>query len=623
MNGPGLPLDTPALDTPALDTPTVASPAAGVPPPGASPRVEAALFRRLRLCETRAHLRQLMTTARLRTVLVVGLSLFFWCGLFALFYFGFSLLSQNLASPGEALHAQAVEFVFHLFFASLNVMLVLSSGIIVYGGLFASAETRFLLTTPARPERIVLHKFQEATLFSSWGFFLLASPLTLAYGLSIGAPWHFYALLAPLIVSFVYIPCVIGALCCLTLVDKLAHVRLTAVAVVAGVSLVAAAAAIWETVGVREGELFDVRFYHETMRKFRFTREEWLPSSWLSDALIDAGQPRPKIPLPLEHTPVVRALESLWLLAANALMGRLLLTFVAKRSYRRAFSQLECRPRRPRRANSAVIDGVAGWLLRPLPGPVRILLLKDWRLLRRDPVQWSQFLIFFGLLGLYFMNVDQFSVSAGDINRATWVNLVSFLNLAVVGLILSTFTTRFIYPMLSLEGRRFWVLGLMPVSRETIVWSKFVFAALGSWMPCAALVLASDLMLRVSPLVVGIHQLTTVLLCLGLAALAVGLGATMPNFRETSPSKIAAGFGGTLNLVLSAVYIIVIVSLTALPCHFKLIAEPGGPGSTLLSSEYLDLWLIVGAGLAVAVGLVTTIVPLRRGVRAFDRLEFH
>ncbi|QDT69131.1 hypothetical protein MalM25_20590 [Planctomycetes bacterium MalM25] len=601
-----------------------AKPVAGEPtPPGdLDSRREAELFWRLRLTETRALLRQLMDTARLRTLLVIGLSLFFWVGLFALFYSGFVFLNNSIAPPGEPFHAKTVEFVFHLFFASLNVMLVFSSGIILYGGLFSSAETRFLLTTPAREERIVLHKFQEATLFSSWGFFLLASPLTLAYGISVGAPWHYYALIGPLILAFVYIPCVVGALCCLLLIYKLAHVRLTIVAIVAGLSMAAAAAAVWDTVGARDDQMFDGKFFNETVRKFRFTREEWLPSSWLSDGLIDAAQKQPELPMPLTETPVIRSLLSLALLASNALMGRLVLTTVAGRAFRGAFSQLECRPRRTRKAGAAWIDRLAEWVLTPFPPTVRLLLLKDWRLLRRDPVQWSQFLIFFGLLGLYFLNVDQFTVTAGDINHATWVNLVSFLNLAVVGLILSTFTTRFIYPMLSLEGRRFWVLGLMPISRETIVWSKFVFAALGSWAPCSLLILVSDLMLRVEPLVVGIHQLTTVLLCVGLAALAVGLGAMMPNFRESSPSKIAAGFGGTLNLVLSAIYIIVIVALTALPCHFKLIAGSTSITSELLSEEYLNLWLVLGAGLAVALGLVTTLAPLMRGVKAFKQLEF-
>ncbi len=590
---------------------------------GVDPRREAQLFVRMRLTEVRAHLRQLMDTARLRTLLVITLSALFWVGLFVLFYYGFQFLESCIAKPGDPIHARTVEFIFHLFFASLNVMLIFSSGIILYGGLFSSAETRFLLTTPAREERIVLHKFQEATLFSSWGFFLLASPLTLAYGISVDAPWHYYVLIGPLILSFVYIPCVLGGLSCLLLVYKLAHVRLTIVAVIAGISLLAAFAAIWDTVGIRSDELFDNRFFSDTIQKFRFTRTEWLPSSWLSDGLIDAAQQRPKLPTALAETPVVRALLSLALLTSNSLMGRLIFTAVARRSYRKAFSQLECRPRASRRAAASWLDRSAEWLLSPLPRAMRLLLIKDWRLLRRDPVQWSQFLIFFGLLGLYFLNVDQFSVTTGDIDRATWVNLVSFLNLAVVGLILSTFTTRFIYPMLSLEGRRFWVLGLMPVSRETIVWSKFVFASVGSWGPCSLLILLSDLMLQVSVKVVAIHQLTTVLLCLGLAALAVGLGATMPNFSESSPSKIAAGFGGTLNLVLSALYIIVIVGLTALPCHFKLIADSSMISASFIDSYYVDTWLVVGAGLAVAVSLGTTIGSLYKGVKAFKRLEFY
>ena len=67
-----------------------------------------------------------------------------------------------------------------------------------------------------------------------------------------------------------------------------------------------------------------------------------------------------------------------------------------------------------------------------------------------------------------------------------WVNMVSFLNLSVVGLLLSTFTTRFVFPMISLEGRRFWILGLLPVRRTTILWSKFFFAAGGAIIPCSS-----------------------------------------------------------------------------------------------------------------------------------------
>ena len=216
---------------------------------------------------------------------------------------------------------------------------------------------------------------------------------------------------------------------------------------------------------------------------------------------------------------------------------------------------------------------------------------------------------------MYFANIRRFSY---DVNYTAWVNMISFLNLAVVGLILSTFTTRFIFPMISLEGRRFWILGMLPVRRDSILWGKFLFAAAGSAIPCCLLILLSDVMLQISPLVMAIHQLTCLLLCVGLSGIAVGLGARMPDLREESPSKIAAGFGGTLNLVVSAIYIVLIVALTAVPAHFYLRRAADRHSSPLGE-------LLAGRAArrrACLVGLVATLVPMAIGLRAFRRLEF-
>ena len=92
----------------------------------------------------------------------------------------------------------------------------------------------------------------------------------------------------------------------------------------------------------------------------------------------------------------------------------------------------------------------------------------------------------------------------------------------------------------------------------------------GSIIPCSSLILLSDAMLRVSPKILASHQLTCVILCFGLSGIAVGLGAKMPSLREQSPSRIAAGFGGTLNLVFSTLYIILVVLLTAVPVQWPL-----------------------------------------------------
>ena len=57
--------------------------------------------------------------------------------------------------------------------------------------------------------------------------------------------------------------------------------------------------------------------------------------------------------------------------------------------------------------------------------------------------------------------------------------------------------------------------------------------------------LLRDLMLGMRWLIIILHALTVVVLVIGLSGLSVGLGALLADFRETNPSKIASGFGGT------------------------------------------------------------------------------
>jgi ABC-2 type transport system permease protein len=255
-----------------------------------------------------------------------------------------------------------------------------------------------------------------------------------------------------------------------------------------------------------------------------------------------------------------------------------------------------------------------------LPNPIRLLILKDLRTFRRDPAQWSQFLIFFGLLAFYFVNIRRLSY---DVQQASWRNLISFLNLSVTALILSTFTSRFIFPLLSLEGRNFWILGLLPLKRESILWGKFAFSSGISLVATEILVILSDLMLRMVPAMILLHMGMVAILCFGLSGISVGLGARLPNLKEEDPSKIAAGFGGTLNLLVSLVFICAIVTSLAVPCHLYFFGQDN-PEYTAhaLSESQFRFWLTVAIIASLVVGVLGTILPLRMGIRAFQKIEF-
>jgi hypothetical protein len=76
-----------------------------------------------------------------------------------------------------------------------------------------------------------------------------------------------------------------------------------------------------------------------------------------------------------------------------------------------------------------------------------------------------------------------------------------------------------------------------------------------------------------------------------------------------------------LNLVLSALYIMAVVLMTALPCHFFLLAGKAEMPPKLLQPQYLRFWLMLGILASMILAAIVTILPLRGGLRAFRRLE--
>jgi ABC-2 type transport system permease protein len=180
------------------------------------------------------------------------------------------------------------------------------------------------------------------------------------------------------------------------------------------------------------------------------------------------------------------------------------------------------------------------------------------------------------------------------------------------------YTGRFIFPLLSLEGRKFWILGLLPLERERLLWGKFAFSATGCILVGEFLVIFSNLMLGMPWHIIGIHVVTMAVLALGLSGLSVGLGACLPNFRESDPSKIAVGFGGTLNLVAGLLLLVVVIVLMAGPWHLALAADEARGSQITIAAGWLWTGLLVG----ISVGIAAVILPLRAGTRALRGMEF-
>jgi len=575
--------------------------------------IERNLFQRLRLRSGSRIIGELFATSRLRVSVVALLTCVFWGGMFWVFLEGFRVLDTAISH--EATKAQTIHAVYNIFFLSLLAMLAVSSGIILYGLLFDSEEVRYLLTTPARAERIVLHKFQEAIVLSCWGFILLGSPLLVAYGVQAESPWYYFVLLLPFLIAFVFLPSGFGAIACLLLVTYLPRVRMHALVLICVALLLGGAYMGWTLLASNSNDIMTPLWFQDVMSRLRHSEQRLLPSYWLSSGLLEAAHPSAN----LDDMSWRESLGFLSVLIANAMLVPVVVAWIGGKLLRTAFSQLTGIGKTGRAIQQSWVDTLATKFASPFPKPVQLLLVKDLRLFRRDPLRWTQFLIFFGLLGLYFVNIQRFHYGQP---LDSWMTLIGFLNLGVVGLIQTTFTTRFIFPMISMEGRRFWILGTLPVNRDLILWGKLLFATATAVIPCSLLILLSDFMLQIvqrTPWIALIHQLICWSICIGLSAIAVGLGARFPNLREPSPAKIAAGFGGTLNLVVSAIFIIVSVLIVAIPCYFWIERSPQrGAEACQLGSASL---MLAGLTASLVLGVLATAIPLRIGLNSFRKME--
>lgn len=560
-------------------------------------------------------LRTKLVGSRLRVAIAIFCSLLFWSGLFLVFYDGFRFLHKNRLITGPL-----IELLFGLFFASLLVMLVFSTSIILYGGLFRSQEAESLLVRPIPPDRIFSFKFQEAMLFSSWGFLLLGTPMMVSYGVAFGAPWTYYLLGLPFFFAFALLPGSMGALLTLALVLWTPRSRrrgLTAV----GIFVVGLAAIVGVRAWIAGREAMNAQVWLTTViEQLQISNLPFLPSQWISKGLLAAAY----------DEGLVDAAFYLIVLTSNALAAYVLTAWLFRTFYRRGYDRVASSGRAKRKPSVTWLPGIVDRIFFPFSGPVKVLLLKDVRVFARDPLQWLQVVIFSGLLAIYFSNLHRVTLFSSS---PYWRNLLGFFNVGVTGLLLAAYTSRFIFPLMSLEGQKFWILGLAPISRRAILWGKFAFSVGGALVVTLVLTVISAWMLRIEPLALALQVLCVLIICSGVSGIAVGLGARLPDLSETDPSRIASGFGGTVNLVASLVFIIFVIATMALPCHLYsmtlemesgmgMAREIGITAEQGISFASFRFWLVVSIVVSAAVGVFATLYPMRLGIRAFENREF-
>ena len=532
-------------------------------------------------------------------------------GVIGVFLVGYLILSFGLFAWGlkfiasfPGLGTVLTERLMYLLFAFLFALLLLSNLVISYTNLFRNRETSFLLTQPVPWRTIFRWKFIESTLLASWAFLFLIAPFLAAFGLTRHVPWHFYFITTALTGMFIVLPGVIGSWCAICLARYLDR-RSFQIGLVAGsLLLLALAAFYWQsqsvTDDVLETHVLDV--LDQLLARTRFAQFPLLPSYWLTTSVLQWADGA-----------ISFALLFLLVLLSNTLFfGMITFTRVgnlffdtASAVQSRAGSQWKQDPAKKQKEfprPSLAEDFINLFSFARVD--TRALILKDARMFWRDTTQWGQCVMLFGLLGVYIINLRHFTQ---QLNNPFWINLVAYLNLAACALNLATLTTRFVYPQFSLEGRRLWIIGMAPLGLRRVVNVKYWLASIASLAVTLTLITLSCHLLKMTWDQIAFFAAIITVMTFSLTGLAVGLGVLYPNMKEANPSKIVSGFGGTLCLVLSFLYILGSVLLLAF-----------GAGGFHGHINWIVGSIAAFSGLSLLVGWL----PMKLGLKQLEKIEF-
>ena len=529
-----------------------------------------------------------------RVALLTVLGLGFWGFIFGMLY-RMLVYFRGATDIGALLAGKLLG----LMLVSFLSILLLSNIITALSSFFLARDLDMLVAAPVDWLRLYGAKLIETLVHSSWMVVLLAVPMFTAYGVAYKGGWVYPLIVLAAFIPFLVIPTVIGTAITLILVNVFPARRtrdiLSLIAVLAAAGLVLLFRLLRpEKLARPEG----FRSLMDFIVLLRAPTSPLLPSEWAQSAVMGW----------LHGGSVSLPLYLLWSSAAASVVFGALLHRVL---YMRGFTKAQESGQSFARDNAAT--KLFYWALSPFGVLRRELVLKELRLFFRDTTQWSQLILLAVLIVVYVFNIKYLPLTGEGLTFFI-VNIVPFLNLVLAGFVLASIAARFIFPGVSLEGRTLWLLRSSPMSMHDLLWSKFWVGTVPLLVLALVIVCATNYLLKTSDFMMFVSIFSITLMTFAIAGLAIGFGTLYPQFETENAAQIPTSFGGLLFMMASVGLIGGVVILEARPVYGYLSARTFG-------TETSPVEMIVGFGLAAALCLTATMLPIRLALHRLETLE--
>jgi len=529
--------------------------------------------------------------------LEIGVSLLIILGIILGGYTLFLRGANFLLLQGE-IGRLVLDRIFYLGWTIIFYLLILSNIITAFSTIYRSPEVSFLLTSPMSYKTLFRLKYLENALYSSWAILVLGLPLTLVYGRikEIGAVEMLVVLLAGLL-PYLFVATAVGLIIILIVAQISRWFQMRSIFLFLGVMFLGLFRLYFMTSqrGINlVGDLGNFRALDRYLFNLSQPPFPFIPSYWFSELFVNFTQGN-----------ILDVALFGGLLLFSALLGFELATLLAGRLYFSSFQIVEGTSirRRPKPTDSTAFLKQ----LRQLTPQWRGLVFKDSLEFIRTPQQWVQFILFGFLIAVYLINLSRADIRFSTL-KPMWQTMIYFFNFGFSGFFMVMLTSRFVYPIISLEGRAIWILRSAPLPLTHVFREKFWLAFFVFFPMAEAIALMSNLYLSQSYFISLLTTVFLLLTSLALISLALGLGAVFAQYHEPNPMKISSSAGGIITIILSLFYVGLMVNALIAIIYL-----------TRQDPQYCLITLIVEG--VVILNLVTILLPLRLGRKALLKLE--
>ncbi|MFB6346004.1 MAG: hypothetical protein ABEK50_09560 [bacterium] len=188
-------------------------------------------------------------------------------------------------------------------------------------------------------------------------------------------------------------------------------------------------------------------------------------------------------------------------------------------------------------------------------------------------------------------------------------HVLFFVNIGLIGFVMTAICVRFVFPSISFEGEYFWIIRSAPISMNQFYFQKALFYVVPIGLLGAGLTMVSNGVLSVdfslwlwSTLLVG--SLSFVLTAGALVA-----GTYFPKFNYDHFSEVVTSAGSMIYMIAGMFYVAGVVGVLLIPVYSNLSGQNVPPGDILNSFPPM---VMVMSTVSIILGLFFLVAGARK-----------